>query len=216
MSSVEPENETMENPGGVEIPKARTGKQEIIFTGFGGQGIVLAGRILGKAAVIGDHRNSTLVQAYGPEARGGACSAQVIISDGSIHYPYVRQPAILVCMSQAGFDKFSHQMAENGVLLIDQDLVRPPEKTKDFFPIPSTRMAEEMGRKMMANIIMFGFFTAITGAVSVDAARNAVRESVPKGTEDMNAGAFNKGHDYGIAVLKGKQKKADAGKGVHP
>jgi len=216
MSAVEPENETMENPGGVEMPKARTGKQEIIFTGFGGQGIVLAGRILGKAAVIGDHRNSTLVQAYGPEARGGACSAQVIISDGSIHYPYVRQPAILVCMSQAGFDKFNHQMVENGVLLIDQDLVRPPEKTKDFFSIPSTRMAEEMGRKMMANIIMFGFFTAITGAVSVDAARNAVRESVPKGTEDMNASAFNKGHDYGIAVLKGKQKKATAGKGVHP
>ena len=198
------------------MPKARAGKQEILFTGFGGQGIVLAGRILGKAAAIGDHRNSTLVQAYGPEARGGACSAQVIISDGSIHYPYVRQPAILVCMSQAGFDKFNEQMAENGVLLIDQDLVAPPEKTKEFFSIPSTRLAEEMGRKMMANIIMFGFFTAVTEAVSVDAARKAVKESVPKGTEDMNINAFNKGYDYGIAVLKGKQKKATAGKGAHP
>ena len=216
MSAVESEKETLENPREVEMPRVRAGKQEILFTGFGGQGIVLAGRILGKAAAIGDHRNSTLVQAYGPEARGGACSAQVIISDGAIHYPYVRHPAILVCMSQAGFDKFNSLMAENGVLLIDQDLVAPPEKTKEFFSIPSTRLAEEMGRKMMANIIMFGFFTAVTEAVSVDAARKAVKESVPKGTEDMNISAFNKGYDYGVAVLKGRQKKAAAGKGDHP
>ena len=217
MRATEPENATWENPGDVEVGKVSAEKQEILFTGFGGQGIVLAGRILGKAAAIGDHRNSTLVQAYGPEARGGACSAQVIISDGAIHYPYVRKPAILVCMSQAGFDKFIDQMAENGVLLIDQDLVAPPgEKAKDCFSIPSTRLAEEMGRKMMANIIMFGFFTAVTGAVSVDAARKAVRESVPKGTEDMNTSAFNKGYDYGIAVLKGRQKKATAERGAHP
>jgi 2-oxoglutarate ferredoxin oxidoreductase subunit gamma len=216
MSSTEPENAAVKNPGGVEIQNARIGKQEIIFTGFGGQGIVLAGRILGKAAAIGDKRHSTLVQAYGPEARGGACSAQVIISDEPIHYPYVRQPAILVCMSQSGLDKFIHQMAENGVLLIDQDLVKPPEKTEDFFPIPSTRMAEEMGRKMMANIIMFAFFTSVTGAVSVDAARMAVRESVPKGTEDMNINAFDKGYDYGVAVLKARQKKVSAGKGAQP
>ncbi len=217
MHAAETENTrtvSVESPERAEMAKVRAGKQEIIFTGFGGQGIVLAGRILGKAAAIGDHRNSTLVQAYGPEARGGACSAQVIISDGAIHYPYVRKPAILVCMSQAGFDKFINQMTENGILLIDQDLVRPPERTKDSFPIPSTRMAEEMGRKMMANIIMFGFFTAVTGAVSVDAARQAVRESVPKGTEEMNATAFNKGHDYGIALLKGRQKKAVAEKGA--
>ena len=74
--------------------------KEITLTGFGGQGIVLAGRILGAAAALGDHKESTLVQSYGPEARGGACSAQVIISDGTIHYPYVRRPDILVCMSQ--------------------------------------------------------------------------------------------------------------------
>ncbi|MFH1082926.1 MAG: 2-oxoacid:acceptor oxidoreductase family protein [Pseudomonadota bacterium] len=183
-------------------------RQEIIFTGFGGQGIVLAGRILGAAAVIGDHRESTLVQAYGPEARGGACSAQVIIDDRTIHYPYVRRPDVLVCMSQGGFDKFIDRMEEGGALLIDQDLVQPRGFAGDFFSIPSTRMAEELGRKMMANIIMLGFFTAITGAVSVDAARDAVIGSVPKGTEKMNTTAFNKGCDYGLAVLKGREKKA--------
>ena len=183
-------------------------KREIIFTGFGGQGIVLAGRILGRAAALGDHQESTLVQSYGPEARGGACSAQVIISDGSIHYPHVRHPDILVCMSQGGFDKFIGQLNENGSLLTDQDLVKPHGFDRDFFSIPSTRFAEELGRKMMANIIMFGFFTAVTGAVSLEAARNAVSASVPKGTEEMNVKAFNKGHDYGLALLKCRQKKA--------
>ncbi len=183
-------------------------RQEIVFTGFGGQGIVLAGRILGKAAVIGDHRQSTLVQAYGPEARGGACSAQVIIADQSIHYPYVRRPDVLVCMSQAGFDKFIDQIKEGGTLLIDRDLVQPRGFSGEFFSIPSSRMAEELGRIMMANIIMLGFFTAITGAVSLDAARDAVTGSVPKGTEEMNEIAFNKGCDYGLAVLKGREKKA--------
>jgi 2-oxoglutarate ferredoxin oxidoreductase subunit gamma len=182
--------------------------QEIIFTGFGGQGIVLAGRILGEAAVLGDHRQSTMVQSYGPEARGGATSAQVIISDDSIHYPYVKYPDILVCMSQGGYDKFIDQLKEEGMLLIDQDLVQPRGIDRDFFSIPATRLAEELGRKMMANIIMLGFFTAVTGAVSVDAACNAVLVSVPKGTEKMNETAFNKGCDYGLAILKGREKKA--------
>jgi 2-oxoglutarate ferredoxin oxidoreductase subunit gamma len=194
--------------------RAEINKKEIVFTGFGGQGIVLAGKILGKAAALGDHKESTLVQSYGPEARGGACSAQVIISDGAIHYPNVRHPDILACMSQAGYEKFVSQLKEDGILLTDQDLVTPKALERDFFSIPSTRMAEELGRKMMANIIMFGFFTSITGAVSLEAAQGAVTSSVPKGTEDMNLNAFNKGHDYGLAVLKGRQKKAEGRTGV--
>jgi 2-oxoglutarate ferredoxin oxidoreductase subunit gamma len=189
-------------------------RKEIVFTGFGGQGIVLAGKILGMSAALGDHMQSTLIQSYGPEARGGACSAQVIISDGSIHYPYVRHPDILICMSQAGFDKFIGQLKEDGTLIIDQDLVRPKGVDRDFFPIPSTRMAEELGRKMMANIIMFGFFTAITGEVTLDAARKAVIKSVPKGTEKMNETAFNKGCDYGQAILKGREKRATGRRGA--
>ena len=189
-------------------------RKEVIFTGFGGQGIVLAGRILGMSASLGDHMESTLVQAYGPEARGGACSAQVIISEESIHYPYVRRPDILVCMSQGGFDKFVGEMKEDSLLLIDQDLVQPRGFDGDYFSIPSTRMAEELGRTMMANIIMFGFFTAITDAVSKDAACSAVLASVPKGTEKMNETAFNKGCDYGLAVLKGREKKATGKTGV--
>jgi len=192
----------------VDLSKKVPFRKEITITGFGGQGIVLAGKILGQAAALGDHMQATLVQSYGPEARGGACSAQVIISDDAIHYPYVRKPDILVCMSQAGYDKYFLEIDEYGTLITDQDLVQPLGYEKDFFPIPSTRMAEELGRKMMANIIMFGFFTAVTGAVSIDAARAAVLGSVPKGTEQLNLKAFQKGFDFGEATLKGRKKRA--------
>lgn len=185
-------------------------KTEILITGFGGQGIVLAGQIVGKAASLIDHKESTLTQSYGPEARGGYCSAQVIIADGFIHFPYVRHPDILVCMSQGGFDKYVATIKETTLLLVDQNLVQTGDIPADrCFAVPATRMAEEMGRKMMANIVMLGFFTAITQAVSLDAARNTVSGSVPRGTEALNLSAFDKGYDFGVATLKGRRKKAE-------
>jgi 2-oxoglutarate ferredoxin oxidoreductase subunit gamma len=190
-------------------------RKEILITGFGGQGIILAGQIVGKAASLGDHKESTLTQSYGPEARGGACSAQVIISEDSIHYPYVRSPDVLVCMSQGGFEKYASMLREDSILITDQDLVQPPGANAGHsFSIPATRMAEELGRKMMANIVMVGFVTAISNAFTVDSARDAVLSSVPKGTEKLNANAFNKGYDYGIAVLKSRQKQAEGKKGA--
>ena len=188
-------------------------KTEIIFTGFGGQGIVLAGRILGQAAALGDGGESTLIQSYGPESRGGACSAQVIVSDSTIHYPYVKQPDVLVCMSQGGYDKFIGQLKPGGDLLIDQDLVHL-RGVKDFYSISATRIAEELGQKMMANIIMLGFLTAVTKIVSPEAARAAVEKSVPDGTEEMNIMAFNRGWDSGLATLKGRKKKASGRTGT--
>jgi 2-oxoglutarate ferredoxin oxidoreductase subunit gamma len=189
-------------------------RKEIIITGFGGQGIVLAGRILGRAAVLGDKKESTLVQNYGPEARGGACSAQVIIAGHAIHYPYIRRPHVLSCMSQPGFDKYIGQLAEGGTLIIDPDLVKFSGDEVSLFSVPATRLAEELGNTMMANIIMTGFITAITGIVSVESARKAVADSVPKGTEKMNVAAFDKGSDYGMAILKGREKKAMGKTGV--
>lgn len=185
-------------------------KKEIIVTGFGGQGIVLAGRIIGMAAALGDELESTLIQSYGPESRGGACCAQVIISDQTIRYPYIKTADILVCMSQSAYEKYIGQLTPDGYLLTDRDLVTTDE-ARDWFSIPATRMAEELGRKMMANIIMIGFTTAVTGMLSRKAAEEAVLSSVPKGTEEMNMKAFAKGHDFGVSALKGREKKA-AGK----
>lgn len=190
-------------------------RKEIVISGFGGQGIVLAGHILGKAASLIDQRESTLTQSYGPEARGGACSAQVIISSSTIHYPYVRNPDILVCLSQGAYDKFHELLKDGGTLIVDQDLIQYGEPGRpNFFSIPATRMAEELGHKMMANIVMLGFFTAVTGAVSADGVRDVVAESVPRGSEQKNVAAFSKGYEYGLATLKGRQKKAAGQKGT--
>ena len=182
--------------------------KRIIITGFGGQGIILIGRIMGKSAAIGDHMESTMVQSYGPESRGGACSAQVIISDKNIHFPYIKEPDILTCMSQSGYDKYKADVKKGTVILVDQNLVRYKKKPGiDFFSIPATRMAEDFGKKMMANIIMLGFVTAVTKVISMDAARNTVIESVPKGTEELNIKAFDAGCCYGQAMIKGGEKK---------
>jgi len=190
-------------------------RQEIVITGFGGQGIVLAGQILGKAASLIDQKESTLTQSYGPEARGGACSAQVIISASAVHYPYVRNPDILVCLSQEGYNKFHGMMKEKGMVLVDQDLITGiMSGIHDLYVIPATRMAEELGSKMMANVVMLGFFTAITNAVSPGALRGTVAETVPVRTREKNLAAFDKGYDYGLATLKGRRKKAAGRKGT--
>jgi 2-oxoglutarate ferredoxin oxidoreductase subunit gamma len=186
----------------------RSEKREIVFTGFGGQGIVLIGSIVGRAAAIGDHRESTLVQSYGPESRGGFCSAQVIVSPDPIRYPYVRRPDILVAMSQSGFENFVGAAEADTLLLIDQDLVQPVDCTLECYGIPATRIAEEMGRKMIAIIVMLGFFTSVAKVISKKAAEDAVTSTVPKGTEELNLKAFTRGWDYGVATLKARNKRA--------
>ncbi|MBF0120249.1 MAG: 2-oxoacid:acceptor oxidoreductase family protein [Desulfobacterales bacterium] len=189
-------------------------KKEIIITGFGGQGIILAGKIVGMASALYDNKESTFVQSYGPESRGGFCSAQVVISDKTIDYPYIKKPDILVCMSQGGYDKFIYNLKEDGTLIIDSDLVKSNIQREEYFSIPATRIAEEMGRKMMANIIMVGFVTSVTHVVSLEAAKKTVLESVPKGTEKLNTEAFIKGYDYGMATLKSREKKASGNIGA--
>ncbi len=188
-------------------------QKRIIITGFGGQGIILAGRIVGKAAAIGDKLESSLVQSYGPESRGGACSVQVTIADSQIYYPYINTPDILVCMSQAGYEKYQDQLLGETVLIVDQDLVKPLAG-HDFFAIPATRFAEEMGLKMMANIIMIGFFAGITEAVSLESARDTVAQSVPPKTVETNLKAFERGWEFAKATLKSRRKKAAGQIGV--
>jgi 2-oxoglutarate ferredoxin oxidoreductase subunit gamma len=172
---------------------------EIKFGGFGGQGIILAGMIVGKAAALFGGKEATLTQAFGPEARGSSCSAQVVVSDDVILYPYVTQPHIMVLMSQDAYTRFSPGIRKGGTLIIEEDLVNPgsvPEGAK-VFKIPATRIAEELGRKMVLNIVMVGFFAAVTGLIDRDAMRKAVEDSVPKGTGELNLKAFDRGYEFG-------------------
>ena len=183
-------------------------RTEILLSGFGGQGIILAGYILGKAAALYDHKHATMTQNYGPESRGGACSAQLIVADAPVSYPHLTTPQVVVAMSQEAYTKYAGELAEGGLLLIDQDLVRPNGDAQcaqrmrlRVASIPSTRIAEEMGRKMIANIVMLGCLAALDQTVSPDALRRAVRESVPKGTEDLNLQAFERGYAHGQKLL---------------
>ncbi|MDP3024511.1 MAG: 2-oxoacid:acceptor oxidoreductase family protein [candidate division Zixibacteria bacterium] len=175
---------------------------EIRISGYGGQGIIRCGYIIGKATSLYDNKYATLTQSFGPEARGSACSAQVLVSEDKILYPYVTLPHILVAMSQEAYTKFSPNLDLNGILIIDDDLVTLQEARGNIktYAIPSTRLAEEMGAKIVANIVMLGFFTAITGVITPEAAKKAVSDSVPQRLVDLNLRAFEKGFKFGQEV----------------
>ena len=182
-------------------------RHEIRLSGFGGQGIILAGFILGKAAALYDHKHATMTQNYGPESRGGACSAQVIVADAPVSYPHLTQPQVMVAMSQEAYTKYAGELAEGGLLVIDEDLVQPNGGAKfvRMYSVPSTRIAEEMGRRMVANIVMLGCLAALDQTVSPNALRQAVRDSVPKGTEELNLKAFECGYALGRQLRQDRQ-----------
>jgi 2-oxoglutarate ferredoxin oxidoreductase subunit gamma len=178
---------------------------EIRIAGFGGQGVILSAVVLGKAASIYQNGFATMTQNFGPEARGGACSAQLILSDSPILYPYVTQPDILVVMSQQAYARFSPELKHGGVLIVEQDLVRVdglPGHTQ-VYSIPATRIAEELGKRMVLNSVMVGFFTSVTHLLDPEAVRKAVADSVPASFRELNLKAFEKGFEYGNAASAG-------------
>lgn len=188
-------------------------ERQVFITGFGGQGIVMAGDILGKAATLYDRRHATMMQTYGPEARGGSCSSQVIISDREILFPCIGEPEVLICMSQEGYTKYVRTLRRRGTLIWDTDLVKSRKSAGGLttFNIPATRFAEELGNTMMANIVMLGFLAAVQNVVSAGALRDAVADSVPPATKENNIRAFDRGREYGEAILKGRAKQGLAG-----
>lgn len=183
---------------------------DIRISGFGGQGIIKTGFLVGKAASLFDYKQATLNQSFGPEARGGACSAQLIILDSPVLYPYIATPEILVTMSQEAYDKFSGDLVKGGTLLTDSDLVTPQKTPKGIkiYSIPATRFAEDMGNRIFANVVMVGFFTAITKVVTPEAVKKALPGSVPDRFVDKNIEAFERGFDYGMELLETKKGKA--------
>jgi len=173
--------------------------KEIRIAGFGGQGVILSAHILGRAAAIHESGYATMTQNYGPEARGGAASSALIVSDEPIAYPYLTRPDVLIVMSQEAYTRFAPELKENGILLVEQDLVRLDGRASHarVYSIPATRFAEELGKKMVLNVVMVGFLCAITGAVSREAARKAVADSVPERFVSLNLAAFDRGYVYG-------------------
>jgi 2-oxoglutarate ferredoxin oxidoreductase subunit gamma len=172
---------------------------EIRIAGFGGQGVILAGMVIGKAATLHDGKFVTLTQSFGPEARGSACSVQLIVSHEPILYPYLTRPDILVAMSQEANTRFSPELKQDGMLLYEKDLIQVDDSKQALrrYGIPATRFAEELGRKLVLNMVMVGFVTALTALATPEAVRKAIADSVPKGTENLNLAAFEKGLAFG-------------------
>ena len=165
-------------------------KKEIRICGFGGQGIILAGVVLGEAATRAGHR-AVQTQSYGPESRGGAARAEVVISSEPIDYPRVSRPDVVVALSQAGYDRFGRDVADDGIVLVDEALVEAEGVTS----VPFTTTAEEVGRKIVSNIVMVGYLGALIDVLPHDVLERTVLANIPAGTEDLNLKAVRAGRD---------------------
>lgn len=176
-------------------------RTDIRIAGFGGQGVIMAGIIVGKAASLFDNMNAVQTQSYGPEARGGASKTEIVVSDEEIYYPKVANPDILVAMSHEALLKYMVDLKDEGILIIDPDMIVEDE-IKDFveehkiklYRARATKTAtDDVGLRVVANIVMVGAIVKVTEIVSVDAAKEAILDSVPKGTENKNIQAFEAG-----------------------
>jgi len=177
---------------------------EIRFAGFGGQGIIKSGIIVAAAACIHSGKNAVQTQSYGPESRGGACKSEVVISEDEIDFPKVVEPDILVVMSQHAYNEYAENVKPGGVIIMDPDMIPHEKDLKNIriFRIPATKIAEELGRKIVANIVMLGAFVSITHMLKESAVKESIKANIPKGTEELNLTAFEKGYEYAKNLLK--------------
>jgi 2-oxoglutarate ferredoxin oxidoreductase subunit gamma len=177
-------------------------RYELRFSGSGGQGLITAGIIMAKAASIYEGKQAVQSQSYGPEARGGSSKSEVIISDGPIDYPKATTVDALLAMTQEACDKYTHDLKDGGILLVDSDLVKnlPQGNFKIVsFPIINTAKTD-VGREIVANIVALGAMVALTGQVSRENAEKAVLSSVPEAFIELNRKAFSIGYERALAA----------------
>jgi 2-oxoglutarate ferredoxin oxidoreductase subunit gamma len=170
-------------------------RTEILIGGVGGQGVILAGILLGTAATLFDHKKAVQTQAYSSEQRGGMAKSEVILSSDSVTDPQVRRPDILIALAEDAVKRHLHKVKPGGLLVVDSDLV---EKLKpgDYqtLEIPATSMAEkELGNTVVANLILLGGLIKKTQLLSVAAMEKAIEMSVPPKAKDLNLRAFRRG-----------------------
>ncbi len=166
---------------------------EIRLGGIGGQGIALAGSLLGKAAAIYDGKEAVFTQTHGPEARGGASRADVIIGEQPVAYPFVTHPDILAVLFQEAYERFRPALKPDGVLVVDADLVTLHDDEVNAIRLPAVRLATELGNRLVTNIVLLGYLAGATGVVTLEALEQAVRASVGSQHLDIDLAALDAG-----------------------
>lgn len=174
-------------------PLANGGLTEIRISGYGGQGVVLAGLLLGKAASLYDGKSAVFTQSYGPEARGGASCADVVVSSQPVDYPLVAHPDILVALFQEAYAKYRPLLKPGGMLILESDLVQPRKDETPHFSLPANKIAENLGRRIVANVVLLGFLIGVAQVVSPHAVEESIRATVKRQTVDLNLRAFEAG-----------------------
>ena len=159
-------------------------RYEVRIGGFGGQGVVTMAVVMGETLSLIDNKYVVQTQSYGPEARGGASKSELVISDEEIDYPKVQEPDVFVALSRAAYLEYIGGLKENGILIIDEDLVEIegdlPKGVK-VYRIPATRIADkEIGNKQATNVVMLGAFSVITKALSAEGLKQRIEERWPR------------------------------------
>lgn len=185
---------------------------EIRIVGLGGQGIVTAGVMIGRSASVFGGKNVTLTQSYGPESRGGASKVEVIVSDEKIDYPKVRKPSLVAVMSQEAYRKNIKDLNRDTIVIIDPDMVEedPSNHIARIYRVPATRIAERLGKRIVANMVMVGAIIGLTNMVDTSAIEKAVSKYTPRGTEQLNLDAFKNGYDLARNLLQQQTVVAQA------
>lgn len=173
-------------------------RTEFRFSGFGGQGVITMAHIVGRAATLQAGLDATMTEAYGPEKTGGFSRGDVVVSDGRIDYPAVVDPDVVVAFSQDAFERDADSVTDDGLVVIERDLVDPGAFTSDrpdvrLETIPAVAAAEDLGQKVVANVVMLGAVIDRVAILPVDAVADAVGEVVPDASETLNERAFERG-----------------------
>lgn len=164
------------------------------FAGAGGQGIILSSVLLAKAYGLGENFNVSQTQSYGPEARGGACKAEVVISDENIDYMKVDNVDIFIAYNQKGYDKYCSDLGSSAMVLINSTLVQT--QNPNHYEIPGTQIAEEMGKPMVINMVMLGALTKLLPKLHYDKVIDTIQNDFPAPLGAFNTAAFDKGYKY--------------------
>lgn len=167
---------------------------EIRIAGFGGQGVVTIGKVLGQAFTIYEGLNSVNTRSYGPESRGGACRSEVVVSRSEIYYPGVRNADILVALSQAGMDAYIGDLKDDGILLIDPNAVKKLTEGVWAYEVPAMQIAHELGSVKYQNAVALGALAALLNdKIRKESIARAIAENVPQETLEKNIVAFERG-----------------------